>query len=71
MFGSCLVCIYHKAFGYDMITPFQSADLYLRCGWMETKCLGEFVLFLSGGVPISGTCKLWTLPAAEWVRSRL
>ena len=61
MFGSCLVCIYHKAFGYDMIMPLQRPDLYFWCGWLETECLSEFaLLFSSGGDPISSTYKLWT-----------
>ena len=34
MFGSCMGCIYHKAFGY-MIMLLQSADLYIYgvVGW--------------------------------------
>ena len=57
MFGFCLGYIYHKAFGYEMIMPLQRADLYLWCGWLGTKCLGEFALLLSGGDLTSGACK--------------
>ena len=53
-------CIYYKTFGYGMIMLLRSADLYLRCGWLGTECLGEFALFLSGGIHIIDTCKLWT-----------
>ena len=50
--------IFHKAFGYDMIMPFRSAN-YLRCDWLGTECLSEFaLLFSSGDDPISSTCKL-------------
>jgi len=53
-----------------MIMPLRSADLYLRYGRLDTKCLGEFtLLFSSGGDPISDTYKLQTpsIPAVELI----
>jgi len=60
IFGSCLLCIYYKAFGYKVIMPLWSTNLHLPCGWLGMECLDEFALVPSGGGPISGTCKVWT-----------
>ena len=76
MFGSCLSCIYHKTFGYDMIMLFQSVGLYLLCDLLGTECLSEFAwLFMSGVIPSASPAnfELWVreIPIAEWVRSHL
>ena len=66
MARSYLGCIYHKAFGYDMIKPLQNIDLYLRYDWLGTECVGEFEsLFLSGDNPIRGTYICWALSGKD------
>ena len=47
-------------FRIGMTMPLQSADLYLRYGWLDMEWFVEFaLLFSSGGDPISGTYKFW------------
>ena len=66
MFGSCLGCNYHNAFGYDTIMPLRIVDLYIRCGWLGIECLGKFVLlFSSEDDSISGT---YNILDSEWGR---
>jgi len=65
MFDSCLDCIYHKAFGYDMIMPLRIEVLIpiSRVGLQSS---------LSGGNPINrasgGQSQQWSWSAdfSEW-----
>jgi len=54
------------AFGIGITIHLQSADLYLQYDWLDMKWFDEFVMFSSGGDPISSTCKLLT---SEWKKS--